>query len=326
MQTNVTAIIRSVGERTESLCRQLVLQQVPEENVHVVSNTPFSATLKDSFKKGIEQDLEWALCVDADILLRPNAVHSLVSAAEKCNTQVCEIQGLILDKIFGGTREGGPHLYRTSLLPKALELIPEEGTDLRPEYYMLQAMKAAGHPWIQTKELFGVHDFEQYYRDIYRKCFIQAHKHDYLADWFIRYWRRMASEDPDYKAALIGFAAGIAETGNVRIDASKYPEDIRDILNKYGLHEKPELAQDKIVPGEIEKIISGWDEPEEYARHFPSSKKMKARTVMERLLQLKNEIGMLRFLPWMVGCGFYKTGQKLMAYVNNTGNRDGHKT
>ena len=41
----VTVVIRSVGERTEAVCRNLVAQQVPQENIVVVSNAPFSATL-----------------------------------------------------------------------------------------------------------------------------------------------------------------------------------------------------------------------------------------------------------------------------------------
>lgn len=326
MQTNVTVIIRSVGERTESLCRQLVLQQVPEENVRIVSNTPFSATLKDSFNEGIESRLKWTLCVDADVLLCPEAIGRLVAMAEKTGDGVCEIQGLILDKFFGGSRHGGPHLYRTSLLPKALDLIPGEGTDLRPEYYTLQAMKASGHPWVRKSEVLGVHDFEQYYCDIYRKCFVQAHKHDYLAELFIRYWRRMAREDSDFKAALIGFAAGIAETGNVRIDASNFTEDIGKILNKYGLAEKPELAPGKIAPEEIGKIISGWAEPEEYAKYFSSSEKLKAKTIMKRLGESKKGMGVLRFIPWLIGCGFYKAGRKLMGCAAYTGKRNGRET
>ena len=53
----VTIVIRTVGERTEAACREMLAQQVPEGHMVVVSNTPFSATLADSYRAGTERGL-----------------------------------------------------------------------------------------------------------------------------------------------------------------------------------------------------------------------------------------------------------------------------
>jgi hypothetical protein len=318
MEENVTVIMRTVGERTEELCRRLILQQVPEENVITVSNTPFSAALADSYRAGIERGLKWTLCVDADVLLRPDAVATLLDTAEKSESNVCEVQGLVLDKFFGGSRPAGNHLYRTPLLPKALALIPKSGIDLRPEYYILQRMKKLGYSWIQSYKVLGLHDFEQYYRDIYRKCFVQAHKHDYRLDLFVSYWRRMKNTDPDFHIALIGLAAGIVEESqNVRIDSKKFPSNIADIVTDKNWEEKEEIQVNKCLSLDVNKIISEWKEPEEYINHFSSLyEKIKPKSKRDRFFALQKRIGTVRLIIWLFGWCLYKAGLKIKNWTN----------
>lgn len=311
MEKDVLVVVRTVGERTEEICRQLILRQVPEKNVIVVSNKPFSATLADSYRAGIERGLKWTLCVDADILLRPDAVATLLAIGGESEDNVCEIQGMVLDKLFGGPRQGGPHLYRTALLSEAIALIPKEGLDLRPEHFTLNRMKESGYTWVEVPTVLGLHDFEQYYRDIYRKCFVQAHKHDYLMGLFVGFWRKMSAIDPDYRVALLGLAAGIVETGEVRIDTSKFTKGIDFLPGGAGWKEKKAIDFDSIVPEDIERIISEWKEPEEYFKYFPPKMKIKPKTAREKLCELKREIGILRLMLWLIGWCFYKAGLKI---------------
>lgn len=216
----VTVIIRSVGERTESICRELIISQgVPSQALVIVNETPFSQAMRTSFRIGLEYDRPWTFCIDADLLLRPGSIQHMLEMATQQPKNVCEIQGLILDKFFSGPRPAGNHLYRTTVLDHALRLIPEEGIDIRPEHYTLQAMQAQGFPWINVPYLVGLHDFEQYYRDIFRKCLVQAHKHQHFTDLFLSVWRQGAIMDTDYRIALAGFARGIEHCGPVMINA-----------------------------------------------------------------------------------------------------------
>ncbi len=154
---DVTVVIRSVGERTEAACRELLAQQVPKDNIVSVSNAPFSATLADSYRAGIDRGLAWTLCVDADVLVLANSIAGLLDIALKLPAEACEVQGLVLDKFFGVRRPAGNHLYRTSMLSKALGLIPREGEDIRPEFYTLNKM-TGGHPWMERPLVVGARE------------------------------------------------------------------------------------------------------------------------------------------------------------------------
>jgi hypothetical protein len=257
---DVTVVIRSSGERTEAACRGLLSEQVPAENIVVVSNAPFAAALADSFRAGIERNLPWTLCVDGDVLVRADAVSRLLDFADDLPPEACEVQGLVLDKLFGVRRPAGNHLYRTCWLSKALGLIPRAGHSLRPEHYTLNKMAQAGHPWVEIPLVVGLHDFEQYHRDIFRKCYVHSRKFDDQMHLLAQYWRRMASTDNDYRTALWGFAAGIADTSDVQIDVRRDFGFSKWIAAEH-LTEKPALEPGQITPGGIESLLVGWASP-----------------------------------------------------------------
>ena len=265
---SITIIIRSAGERTESLCRKLILDQgVSESSVFVTNEAPFSKAMKVGFEIGIAEKRPWTYCVDADLLLRPQSILKMIEHAEKQPPNLCEIQGYILDKFFGGTRMGGVHLYRTSLLDKVIKLIPPEGKDIRPETHALNAMRAAGYPCLTVQELVGLHDFEQSYEDIFRKCFVHAHKHLNHSELFIPFWRFMSNQDLDYQIALAGFGEGIKHFGEVRID--KRAEYFRDAMINLEMSYKNEIDLSKWSRNLIESKIQEWVEPPEYWESFP---------------------------------------------------------
>ncbi len=271
---DVTAIVRSVGERTEESCRRLLAEQIPPDNIVVVRDAPFSATLARSFRVGLERGLTWTFCVDADVLPLPDAVRDLRDTARAAGDNVCEVQGLVLDKFFGNFRPAGNHLYRTAALRTALDLIPAEGLaspaapasfrPLRPELSTLNAMKERGYPWIQTAQPVGLHGFEQYYRDVFRTCFVQAHKHDWIMHRLARFWRRMAAQDRDYEVALRGLGAGIGETGQPRIDVRAFPQGGTAVLGVTGLSEKPDIGpEEAISSAQVAAVLTSWVVPPE---------------------------------------------------------------
>lgn len=265
---SVTIIIRSVGERTESLCKKLILDQgVSEEAIFVIKEAPFSKALKVGLEVGLSEARPWTCCVDADLLLRRGSIHKMLERAESQPSNVCEIQGFILDKFFGGARTGGIHLYRTSLLVKVINSIPPEGSDIRPETYALNAMQRAGYPWGTVRELVGLHDFEQSYDDIFRKCFVQAHKHFRHVGLFVPFWRANSTNDFDYRVALTGFAEGIKHVGEVRIN--RYAQCFANGLQNFDLAPKHEILLKDWDLGDIEACIKTWVEPPEYWLEYP---------------------------------------------------------
>ncbi len=267
MISAVTLVIRYAGERTLNQCRQLITAQgVSESQIFVVEEAPFSAAMRASFEIGIREARPWTFCLDADVLLRPDSISNLLLEAAKKPENVCELQGLVLDKFFGGPRPAGNHLYRTSLLPEVLQRIPPEGTDIRPEYHTLQAMRADGFPWLQIPYIVGLHDDQQYYRDIYRKCMVQGVKHLYLADLFIPLWKRNMKTDPDFQVALHAFADSIKSPTQLYIDKN---QDVYTTgFDHIAIQEKDALEANYFQLTNIETIVSGWEDAPEYQKYF----------------------------------------------------------
>lgn len=267
--SDVLVIIRTVGERTEKACYKLIRQQgVREENIVIIREVPFSASLFKSYEAGIKKGLKWTLCVDADVLLRTDSISTAIDIMEGQSSNVFELQGYMLDKFFGGPREAGFHLYRTALLEKGLEFIPKEN-NIRPETKTLSKMHELGFPFLRVPLLFGLHDFEQYYSDIFRKCFVQAHKHLYRSELLISVLRDGMDTDPDLKVGLDGFVAGLYHPGEVAIDADQ--QNYSAEFQKLNLNEKPELSANEVDYCWVERIIKKWKEPEIFRKYLKFS-------------------------------------------------------
>ena len=260
MKSNLsTVIIRSVGERTEALCKKLIIEQgVPEIDVFIVNEVPFSKSLLYSLELGVKQAKKYTLCIDADVLLRPNAIKTLVDVFEVLPQNICEIQGYVYDKFFGGARSGGIHLYRTSLLPKMIELVKNNQETIRPETFALNQMKSAGFPWLKIDYAIGLHDEEQYFEDIYRKCFVHGVKHLKLAELFIENWKDGQNEDEDLKVALVAFADSLLHSQEVFINKndSVYSQGFK----KHKIEEKKPLNEQIIDLNTIEQMVLNFSE------------------------------------------------------------------
>lgn len=212
MIKDVLIIIRSVGERTESVCKQLILEQGIDENQIVVLNEiPFTKALEKTFEIGIKSDKKWTFVFDADVLCCSNSINIMLSEIKKNAGNTFEIQGYVLDKFFGGIRTAGNHLYHTEYFKIALEeFFPLPEDVLRPESYLLNKMAEIGYSWIRVPILVGIHDFEQSYEDIYRKSFIHGRKSlDYTALLIDTWHTGIVGGDKDFEIALEGFSAGL---------------------------------------------------------------------------------------------------------------------
>ena len=267
----------------------MILEQgVQEKDLIIVREVPFSMSMKKSFEIGLERGKKWTFCIDADVLLRKHSIQKMIQFAENQKKNVCEIQGLVLDKFFSGPRGAGNHLYRTSLLRKVIERIPVEGEDIRPETNALNRMAADGYPWENVPYLVGVHDDEQYNFDIYRKSFVQAVKHLNYADLIVHHWKKNLEHDYDFRIALTAFSEGIRNTDTVYINSEQ--DLYRELFNAAGFMEKEELDISTISLEDIEERIQNWEINEKYYNYFQNSMGLQSSSeVMSR--KLKSSIG-----------------------------------
>ncbi|MCB0429392.1 MAG: hypothetical protein KDD54_04695 [Flavobacteriales bacterium] len=266
MVQDVSVIIRSVSERTEKQCHEAVCAQVPEGHVRIVKERPFSNAVRATYRVGMEMGLKWTIGLDADVILTTRAIRQLVSFANAQPAEVFEVQGRILDKLFCIPKSGGPHAYRTSLLDKAMAFIPEEGSSLRPESAAFVSMKKIGHPFVHGEQVFGVHDFEQYYMDIYRKAFVHAHKFEKFRDVLLKSWKAMAETDPDYQVAIRGFLDGISHKGQVYINRDHFETSITRIKGLETFQEKQHIT-DPLHATYADHLIEGY-KPDDDLKNF----------------------------------------------------------
>ncbi len=304
-QTDVTVIIRSVGERTTQLCRKLVEEQVPNQNTFVINEIPFSETVRRTFCIGLEKDLPWTLAVDADILLTKNSIKTLISLAETEDKMVFKFNGRLLDKFFNFPRHGGPHLYRTELFEIALKYFPHEET-IRPETAVLDELQ--NNTEIRSvlyQDIMGLHDYEQWYRDIYRKAFVHAHKHDKkFVEQLLNGWASFMADDSDFLVAVAGLCKGLAYQGDVSIDLNSLPMFFDENILTKGMQEKMDL----ITPSynsclDVEKYIDDII----FSRSHPFLSEFK--------LSSRNRLSM-NIVSKFLGLLMEKTGRKIYSWAS----------
>jgi hypothetical protein len=286
---SITVVIRSSGERTEAICQELVRAQgITDNQITIVRETPFANALRASYRAGMACGTAWTLCLDADVLLLPGSITRMTGTMERQHPSVFEIQGQILDKLFGGPRDGGIHLYRTSMLERGLECIPPEPSAVRPEFRTLEAMENHGFHWRRINYLTGTHAFEQYYRDIFRTCFVHARKHPEYAEIFTSYWPQQSLSDPDFQIALEGYAQGIRHQGDLSIDSKG--DAYRDAFERLLVSEKPPLAADALSTIDVQQLVDRWVVPAVFRRHFRDDLLFHG-PVRSRLNRMRTQVG-----------------------------------
>jgi len=317
----VSIVIRSAGERTEGLCRELVLAQgFSPENVTTVGRTPFPITLRDSYQAGIAMNRPWTLCLDADVLLLSDSIQYMLKIAINEKSSISVFQFLVIDKFFGGPREAGNHLYRTSLLSKALECLPDDPGVIRPETATIEAMKQQGFPKKRVNFLIGLHDFEQSFKDIFRKCFIQAHKHQEYAEIPVTYWPEAKNEDEDFKIALKGFTDGLSFDGEVNVDAQQ--EIYSKLFGKLQLNEKTPLHEGFFTLSDINELADNWKSPPVYDKYFHYDLISNHNTLsspidnLKRAFDKKRYLGGIKLILYTIGWFIEAVGRKVKFLVD----------
>jgi len=208
---NVSIVIRSLGERTENICYESVYKQVAEGvKIEVVKNEkPFSSALKKSLVTAIDIGAKWTCIVDADLVLLNGAVKSLLEHAESSTEDVFRLNPKTYDKFLGFPTFGGPHLYKTKHLEKALHHIPTDETSTRPETKMCRAMLETGLTLLNINDVVAVHDYEQFYKDIYRKYVFRSVKMYSIVRYLLNRFYIMSFFDTDFNVALQGVLYGL---------------------------------------------------------------------------------------------------------------------
>jgi len=256
MRDSTIVVIRSSNERTSDFCEQICAKQIEKENLITVREVPFERALRKCYEIGIASSRKWMVTVDADVLLVEGAVDILVRNAERMPENFVQLEGRVFDKITGRYRQAGHRIYRTALLPLAMEYIPPDGTEIRPEFSVLQRMSDAGYPSRRIADVVGLHDFEQSYFDLYRKSYVHAIKHSHWIVDIVERCSELLCEDSDYLVIQKGLLDGLISRGGVSIDTRKFERLGKVALESIGVMEKQPLENAELSVRFISEIFN----------------------------------------------------------------------
>lgn len=232
-------IVRCCGERTEKKCIELAGKQ---GTVHIIKTRPFGECLRKSYELGISfKNQDWVPMIDGDVILFDDTIQQAIKYLNRLSKhEVFCLDGKTKDKIFMTVRRAGIHIYNRDLLAKGFLYIKDH--EIKPESKVRHQMESKGFKTVLCPVIFGYHDYEQYYRDLWRKAFAQSRKLARLINRtnMIKKWKDKSHSDNDFKVILFAHRAAAAYEGKIIIDKNCEYDAIENI-QKLGLTEKEEL-------------------------------------------------------------------------------------
>jgi hypothetical protein len=310
MNSKAVIVVRSSGERTLGACVKIIENQNRDFPIHIIEEQPFDAALLACYKIGISSGAKWLITVDADMLLFDNSLSTLIAKAEAMPDNYFQLQGKIYDNISGTVRSAGPRIYRTSFLEKAIRHLELSPIRIRPEYSTIQYMVEGGFPSREISDILSLHDYEQYFKDLYRKAFVHANKHEEMILDLIRRCKSQMDYNSDFRVILKGLIDGIGYKEMVSIDTRVFEAKSRNALYELGLEEKTDefsslhekirnefaMVKDLIKPSEFHDHIS---------KHNKSLNSWNSSKVIIR------EKGLIKGITFLVGALFTRIGNLL---------------
>lgn len=257
---DITVVIRAAGERTLDLCHSIISEQVDEKNIFVIEEKPFSKAVFKTFKIGIEHNNKWTLAIDADVLISKNTIQRMIDDVAAINFQnrIFVYQGNILCNVFHKPRPGGCHMYQTKYLERALSFCKQTEKNLKPESSIYKKMNELGLYTYANDKMYGIHDYFQWNKDMYKNGFFQAIKHPNESCTLIKQWKNKLNEDTDFEALIEGWKYGMSYTKKIEVNSSFFEDVLTDEYKKIKLTEKSMIQKSDYtsIRKEIEVLLN----------------------------------------------------------------------
>jgi len=212
--------------------------------------------------------------------------------------EVFQYEGFLYDGLLFKYRQGGVKVYRANLLPEALSKIPEPGSQIRPETYTQDEMAKAGYSRKRVEIVTGVHDYEQFHKDVYRKCYVHAVKHQKEVLELFPKWNELSKTDKTYDVAAIGAFDGLKLDEKIFLDVEYFEKKYRDAFNLHGIYERGQIAENDITYSYIANILD-------------SAGDFKLLNRRDRALQIYNENNLFKTVRWGLSKFFSYMGRKV---------------
>lgn len=325
-EEELTVVLRSIGERTTAACERLLEQQVPSECLHRVEDLSIPESVLRPYEIGVAENRPWTVVVDADVLPRPDMLKTLLNAGRRESDSVFAVESRVRDKFYGGDRIAGNTLYRTDQLETALEIGRQADDEAgRPETAVIRLMAERGHELRHASSVIAVHDYEQYYADVYRTAHSYVNNHEHYVPILRSHWERHAPDDGDFRVML---AAADRARGSGAKNAN-YSErfdndEVWDLLDDIGLSEKDELDPEAVSPDRIERLCKASPPPEFHrCRRLMRITDSQTWSSLPRHLRgvviVASQIGPTRAVPWACGKALAMVGRRIQDLAQGEG-------
>ena len=247
-KSDITVIVRSVGENSEEVCVKSLENIFSKRNVFLIKNiTPLSSATKKSFELALKRNKKWTLLVDADTIVDGDKIKLFISKADeiiKNDPKAFVFQGLLFDKFPQCYRQSGVWLYKTENLANLLKYNSKCSSMLKPDDCMVMSFKNEGYNTYGIDCVIGIHDFFQSPRSIVKKYFIRCAKYpDRILVWQER-WNSLAKSDKDFLWAIRGVELYKKNKKKIQNNSCLIDEILKD--NNINLPDKVGIDENKI--------------------------------------------------------------------------------
>jgi hypothetical protein len=194
-------VIRTVGERTEKVCIELLNRQKSiDEQLHIVNQDSHAKAVDKTLRIGQASNAKWVVAIDADMLLIPGALAAVKAEVSTCGEDTAIIHPAVVDKLYR-MRRWGLTLYRQSIIEELYDIFSEirKKENLKIEGAAIKELTKKGNRGVVfSRNVAAIHDFYQYYGDLYRKAYLNTIRNPGYNRGLGNFWKKLAESDNDY--------------------------------------------------------------------------------------------------------------------------------
>jgi len=172
MTDKMGIFIRSSGERTESLTYESCLKGIDKSNIHIIKNYyPSWKAYEKMFNDAKTIGYDFFLGIDADIVLKENWLSIVEKKIRTIQNEDFFVITFHMNDPFIGNADRGNHFYNGKYSSESLHILKTiTWKTLKPEIFIRNYIDAKTFVF---DDIIGYHGFEQYYRDIFYRFWIQ---------------------------------------------------------------------------------------------------------------------------------------------------------
>jgi len=212
--TDFYVVIRSAGERSLPLCQRSV--EINGLDYETIKVSPFWKAVLSTFEIGIRKKRAYTIGLDADIILKKNAIKIICQNLRQ-SSNYWKYDFRLQDRFYPRPI-AGVHVYQTAILPLSLNHQPQNLKKIpKPEREFCYQLKKIGYNDICINQVIGRHGYDQYYRDIYQRFRHRAVRNPEDKRQLFDRYRYPNSNDPELLVAYLGWLDGEKTLRNLAI-------------------------------------------------------------------------------------------------------------